>query len=507
MLENDQLKLGALLNYVMIILNISVTLLYTPFMLGLLGQSEFGLYSLVSSIVAYLTILDLGLGNAIVRYTSKLIHEGKTKEQYDFFGMFLLLYTAIGVIVILLGIALFFNIESIFGSSMTDKEVYNSKAMILIMIVNLAFTFPMSIFGSIMVAYERFIFPRIINITRILLNTLTITILLLLGYKAIAIVISQTIFNILTLVVNYIYCKRKLKIKIRHSRFKVDLIKEIFIYSFWIFISSISDKIYWSTGQFVLGAISGTIAISIFALAIQFQSMYIQFSVAISSVFLPRVTGIITKGDDKKHISDLFIRTGRIQNIIIITILLGFVLFGKSFIKLWAGNQYEDSYTIVILFFVALYTPLIQHIGLIILQARNQMKFLSLSYILLAIVALILEVIGTNIGGHIGCATAISLSLIIGQGLIMNIYYKKKQNIDIKKFWREITKMNFMPLVTAIIFYILLQQESKIDSWLSLTLHISIFMIIYTPILYIFSLNKEEKELIKSFIYNKKLVN
>ncbi len=56
----NQLKAGAALNYVVILLNTLVGLLYTPYMLRMMGQSEYGLYSLVASVIAYLTILDLG---------------------------------------------------------------------------------------------------------------------------------------------------------------------------------------------------------------------------------------------------------------------------------------------------------------------------------------------------------------------------------------------------------------------------------------------------------------
>ena len=94
----SQLKIGALLSYVVLALQNLVGLLYTPFMLRMMGKSEYGLYSIAASIVAYLTILDLGFGNAIVRYTAKYRAEGKTDEQYKMFGMFFLLYCGIGLL-------------------------------------------------------------------------------------------------------------------------------------------------------------------------------------------------------------------------------------------------------------------------------------------------------------------------------------------------------------------------------------------------------------------------
>ena len=110
----NQLRVGAALNYVVIILNMLVGLLYTPYMLRMMGQSEYGLYSLVASVISYLTVLDLGLGNAIVRYTAKFRAEGKTTEQYEMFGMFLVLYIIIGVVAFVAGLGIYFNVDTLF---------------------------------------------------------------------------------------------------------------------------------------------------------------------------------------------------------------------------------------------------------------------------------------------------------------------------------------------------------------------------------------------------------
>lgn len=52
----NQIKAGAALNYVIIGINALVGLLYTPYMLRMLGQNEYGLFSLVASVISYLTI-------------------------------------------------------------------------------------------------------------------------------------------------------------------------------------------------------------------------------------------------------------------------------------------------------------------------------------------------------------------------------------------------------------------------------------------------------------------
>ena len=498
---NNQLKAGATLNYVLILLNALVGLLYTPYMLRAMGQNEYGLYSLVASVISYLTLLDLGMGNAIVRYTAKFRAEGKKKEQYEMFGMFLVLYIVIGVIAVVMGMGLYLNVDTLFGNTMTLEELDKARIMMLILTFNLAFTFPMSIFGSIITAYEQFVFPRLLSIIRIILNTIVMVLLLHMGYRAIAMVIVQTSFNVATLVLNYLYCKYRINIHIYFRHFKWGFLKEVSIYSFWILLNVVMDKVYWSTGQFVLGAVSGTIAVSVFAVGIHLESMYMQFSTAISSVFLPKVTAMVTKDCGNERLSSLFIRTGRLQFVVMCFILCGFVVFGRAFIHLWAGLEYTDAYIITVLFFSSLLIPLIQNLGITILQAKNQMKFRSLLYIVIAAIALLFEILLARKMGGIGCAIAISGALFLGQGLLMNIYYKKRQGLDIIGFWKEILKMSIIPFVisTAFIFAI---NKLEISSWLHLFIGILVFTIIYVPLFWRFSMNDEERALLLKPIQN-----
>lgn len=494
----NQLKAGAVLNYVVIVLNVLVGLLYTPYMLRAMGQSEYGLYSLVASVIAYLTILDLGFGNAIVRYTAKYRAEGKQTEQYEMFGMFLVLYVVIGVIALLAGLGLYFNVDKLFDQTMTAEEISRAQTMMLILVFNLAFTFPMSIFGSILTAYEEFVFPKIISIIRIVLNTVIMIVLLQMGYRAVAMVVLLTVFNVISLLLNFAYCKGKLHIQIHFKSFKWEFLREVAVYSFWIFLNVIMDRVYWSTGQFVLGAVSGTIAVSVFAIAIQLEHLYMQFSTSISSVFLPKVTGMVALKNNEKEVSDLFIRVGRIQNIVMSFILFAFIVLGRSFVILWAGADYEEAYIMALLFFVALYIPLIQNLGITILQARNQMQFRSVLYIVIAAFALLGEYFFAKLWGGVGCAVAVSMALLLGQGLIMNVYYHVKQRIDIVQFWKEILKMNILPILISVLFAVVIHETININSWLSFISVAAIYLLFYVFICGKFCLNDSEKNMVLS---------
>ncbi|RLT76447.1 flippase [bacterium J10(2018)] len=490
----NQLKAGVVLNYVIIALNTLVGLAYTPYMLRCLGQNEYGLYSLVASVIAYLTILDFGFGNAIIRYTAKFRAEGKKKEQWEMFGMFLIVYSIIGIIALCGGLGLYFNVDELFDNTMTMSELNQARYMMLLLTFNLAFTFPLSIFGSIISAYENFVFQRVVNIIRIIISTGVLILVLAVGYKAVALVIVQTIFNLVTLILNLIYCKRKLHVKIIFGKLNWTFIKEIATYSFWIFLNAVMDRIYWGTGQFVLGAISGTLAVAIFSVAIMLQQMYMQFSTSIASVLLPKMTAMVAKSNNHKEISDLFIKTGRLQGIVMLFILSGFIVFGKSFIILWAGSGYLDSYYITLIFFVAIFVPLIQNSGVTILQARNQMKFRSLLYVAISVVSLGFQLFLSKKMGPVGCAIAIGGALIIGQGIIMNLYYKLYQNIAIGVFWKEIIKMLPIPIVFTLMGLISLNYCDYSEP-ISLVVGILTYTVTYLILFFLFGMNKLEKEL------------
>ncbi len=498
-MQLNQLKAGAILSYLVMGLSNLVGLLYTPYMLRMMGQSEYGLYSLVASVVAYLTILDLGFGNTIIRYTAKFRAEGKIQEQYSMFGMFVVLYSFISIVAIMLGFVLYFNIESIYGEALTAEELQKTHILMLIMIFNLAFTFPFSIFGSIITAYENFVFQKLIVLIRIILNTVIMIILLQLGFRAIGMVVLITIFNVITQLLNYWYCKTRLKIKIHFHGFDLRFFKELTRYSFYLFLGAIIDRIYWSTGQIVLGAFVGTAAVAVFAVAIQLEQMYMGFSTSISGVFLPKVTAMTAQSQSAKSISDLFIKTGRVQFIVMAFILTGFILFGKQFIILWAGPNYAETYVITLLFFVPLTIPLIQNLGITILQARNQVRFRALLYFFIALLSLALQLLLVKKYGGIGSAVAIASALVIGHIVIMNIYYYKRQEINIPLFWREIGKMSVTPVLVGMAFFILLRYV-KLETITEVGAGIVAFSLVYLPLFWLLSMNGYERDLIKGLV-------
>lgn len=241
----NQRRWGAVLSYVNTILSIVIGLLYTPVMLRLLGQAEFGLYSLIGSMVGYLSVLDMGLGNTLVRYTAKNRADGTKQREAELNGLFLFIYSLIGLVTVGVGLLLYTHIQELFGDTLGAGELSQARVMMVLLIFNFAVSFPLSIFSSVMQAYERFIFLRVTNILRVLLNPLLVLPFLFWGFGSVMMVVVSTVLNLACLLANVYYCFRYL-----HVRFCRGNFEKFFCWKWLGILSSSSSMPLWikSTG-------------------------------------------------------------------------------------------------------------------------------------------------------------------------------------------------------------------------------------------------------------------
>lgn len=497
--NSNQRKLGAVLSYISIIVSTLVQLLYTPFLILKLGQSEYGLYSLINSVIGYLTVLDLGFGNALIVYTAKYRAQKKYDEEKRLHGMFKVIFSIIGVIAAILGLILFLNVNNLFGKSMTPIELNEARIMMLILSFNLFITFQFSIYSSIISAYEKFTFQKIMSIINTILKPLLMIPLLILGYKAIAMTVVLTIANIVVLLSNYMFCRNKLDIRIKFRGFDKTLFKVILGYSIWIFLGVIVDKVNWSVDQFVLGSVAGTTSVSVYSAASTINYLFINLSTAINAVLLPKMSKMVAKNVSDEEITNEFIKVGRIQYYIIFLMCSGLVLFGKEFFIAWLGKEFIDSYYIAIILIIPLCIPLIQNLGISIMQAKNMHKFRSLLLFFIAIANIVISIPLAKAYEGIGSAIGTSISLIVGNVIIMNIYYYKKVGINIIKFWKSVFKMTIQFIIPVVVA-VMLKHFIVLHGYIQVMALGGMYSLIYVITCYLLVMNEYERDIIKKVI-------
>ena len=500
----NQLKAGAIISYISMLLGYIISIAYTPIMIRLLGQSEYGLYNLVASLVSYLGLLSFGFGSAYMRYYSRYKVNNDQDNIAKLNGMFLIVFSVIGFIAMLSGLILVFNIEPILGKQLTMNELHTAKILMIIMVFNLALSFPVSVFKSYIIANEKFVFQNLLQMIKVVANPFIMLPILLMGYKSIGMVIVTTILTMSIDLANLIFCFKKLKIRFVFYQFDFSLMMEMTVFSSYIFLNMIIDQINWNVDKFILGRLYGTVTVAIYGLAAQLNTYYLSLSTAISNVFIPKVNRMVAAKNDNLELTSLFTRIGRIQFIVLALILSGMIIFGKPFIIMWAGVDYHEVYPIVLILMISATIPLIQNIGIEIQKAKNMHQFRSIVYFLIAIGNLFISIPLAKYYGGIGAAIGTAIAQVIGNIIIMNIYYSKKVGINIKYFWKEIFK--FIPsLIIPIILGIIIYQTLDLLNIKVFIVAVLIYLITYIISMWLVGMNKFEKELVKGPLMKMKI--
>ncbi|MGH2079309.1 lipopolysaccharide biosynthesis protein [Aerococcus urinaeequi] len=493
----NQIKSGVILSYVSRIIQIIVGILYTPIMIRLLGQSEYGLYNIAASVISYLGVLNLGFGSAYMRFYSRYREKESEKKLANLNGMFLEIFIGLGIIVVLAGLFLTFNIDIIFGPSLNIDEINTARVLLLILVVNLAFTFISIIFTTYIQANEQFIIQNLLLILNQLASPLITLPMLLLGFGSVGVVLGTTFTNIFVNILSIIYAIKKLEMKFAFDNFEWDLFKEMMHFSFFIFINMIVDQINNNVDKTILGRYQGTTTVAIYSVGTNLNTYYTQLSTSISSVFTPRIHRMESSGANNSEISELFIKVGRIQFILLSLVCSGFLFFGKAFIYFWAGSGYVESFYVAALLMITITIPLIQNLGIEIQRAKNKHQFRSWLYIFMAIGNIIISVPLSQKYGAIGATIGTSLSYLLGNGIIMNWYNNNKIGLDILQFWKEILK--FIPsFIVPSIYGIFTNKLINLNIFTNFIICGFLYIIIFGISIWLFGFNDYEKRLFKS---------
>lgn len=496
--HSKQRQLGIVLTYLQMFLSIIVNIVCTPIILNKLGQNEYGIYNLTSSIISYLSLLTLGFGASYIKFYSKYKANNDEEGEQKLNGLYLIVFSIMGLIALVLGLVLSFNSSIMFNSTYSANDLRIAKILMLLLTLNMAISFPASVFTAIISSQEQFIFQRFVNIGKTVLAPAISIVVIFFGYGSIGMVVVTTIISLIIDLINVFYCIKKLKTKFKFGKIDGGLLKEIAIFSFFIAINQLIDQVNNQTDKIILGKMINASAVAIYAIASTIQTMYVNFSTAVNSVFAPKIHSIINSKEENvdEELTDLFIKIGRVQFFILMLVMTGFIFFGRYFVIKWAGAEYEIAYYLVLILMIPSTVPLIQNIGIEIQRAKNKHQFRSLIYLLVAVINIIISIILCKFYGIVGVTVGTAFANIVGCCVIMNIYYHKKLGINIIKFWKSIAKASFGLVIPAVCGALIMSfvHFNNIAIYLCFIL---LYTIIYIISVYMLGLNQEEKVFVK----------
>ena len=498
-MAKSQLRIGVVLSYVDMAVGSLIPMFYTPIMLELLGQSEYGLYKLAGSVTSYLGLISFGIGSAVTRYMTKYRAEGDKQGEQGVMALFNIFFRIIAVIALVAGIGIVFSINLIYGNSLTEPgQLDEMRILVAILSLTTAFNFLCVPYNAAVTSHERYLFVQVINILLTIGIPVANLIVLFMGFKSIGMALSSFTITLLVRFIYWLYVKKSIKLRPDYKHMPKHLIKEILTFSFWVFVAQMVTQLYNSTDTMIIGAIPmlATIGVAIYNIGMTFTSMMLSFSVGLLNVLTPRINMMVFSGSDNTELTNMMIRVGRLQCYIVSIVCSGFIVFGPEFIHLWAGEGYEDAYWVALATMIPACIPLVQNVAMNIIVAQNKHRFRSLTLLFIAIINVIGTLLAVNPFGIIGAAVVSGLAGVLGQGIILNWYYWKKIGLQIPRFWKDVGKLFIFPAVLAGIF-LFIKQFVSFDSWLWLFAGIIIYSVIFILFNWFVVMNDYEKDILR----------
>ena len=498
----NEKRIGVVLSYAQIITTILVNLIYTPIMLRLVGASEYGVYSLSSSVIGYLALLYAGMTSTYLRYSSIYQKKGDQESVARLNGLFIVLFSALGCCALILGLFLAANLQPVLGNGLTVHEYELARILFIIMAINMALLMPKTVFSTLIISQERFIFIKSLDVLHALLIPVLTLPVLYFGYGSIGMSCVVLFFTGIGLAASMWYCIRKMDCSFCFRNLPFSLLPGMFSFSIFILLQGIMDQFNWHLGKVLLSNFANSTAIAVYSIGVQIDTLFISFGVAFSGVVVPRIYQLVRE-NASQELSELWLRVGRYQFYVVYFIWLGFLLFGKPFIVLWAGENYQDAYIVALLLMLPLPIHLCQILAIEVLRAYNRHRLWTLVHLAGSIIGFLICIPLTKEYGILGVSVGTSITLFIILNFYDNWYYAKYGQLNVLFFFRGVAKLLPAALLCALAGTAI-NELFSIKAWLDLLVVAVAYALAYIVIMYLIGLNEHEKLLVKKIILRSK---
>ena len=501
MKKTNSIKMGAVISYVSIVLNIVSGILYTPWMITKIGQNDYGLYTLAYSLIS-MFVLDFGMSAAVTRFLSKYLAKGESEKANDFLGLIYKIYIAIDAIIFVILLSVFLNINSIY-SNLSYSELQKLEGIFLLVGLFNLISFPFTNLNGILTAHEKFVELKLCDLFNKVTSILLIIIALFNGYGVFTLVFVNVLSGLITIVLKLFIIKRSTQVKVNFKYYNTNVLKEIFGFSMWTTLSGIAQRLIFNITPSIIAIISstGSVGVAIFGLASTIEGYVFTFANAINGMFMPRISRIVAQEKKDEQLLPLMIKVGRLQIILIGMITMGFILFGKTFIvNIWGKGDFVQSYYCAIALIIPSFFYLPMQIANTTIVVENKVKLQTLVLAIMGGINIIFSFASTKYIGALGASISIFIAYMV-RTILMAIIHNNVLHIEMKNFFCN-TFVKFFPsfCVIFLIGIIIRRFNFAGNIYLEFFIDLILFILIYLVVLYKFVMNNEEKKLFLGFL-------
>jgi O-antigen/teichoic acid export membrane protein len=334
--QNRALVVGAAINWAAFATTLVVSFFLAPYLIHALGDARYGVWCVVESILAYFTLFDLGIAACLVRFVARHHAVDERMELNKIVSACLAVFIVAAGGVLLLGGALVPlvapDLERKLGS---PGDV---APFMLLMLANLAFTLPLSVFPTILDGLQRFAAKSAIRLTFVGVRVGGVVYAMETHPGLWSLAIAFTVSNLLEHVALGWLTFRFLP-GLQLSRHCVDraTFKQVRGYSVDAFLAMLAGRITLQTGAIVIGGFLNTAAAAHYAIAVRLVEMAKNLLRSVTTTLTPAVSEREARGDFE-GVRRVLVDGTRGVLYLVLPVHLGLLFFGRPFLTRWIGG-------------------------------------------------------------------------------------------------------------------------------------------------------------------------
>lgn len=331
---------GVASNWVALGCTLVVGFFLSPFVVHRLGNVYYGVWILATSVVSYMSLLDLGLRGAVTRFVSRGYTLGKHLDSSRAVSAALWLRLWISLVIALGSVLLASLAPRLF---LVPPEVRSTVRLVIILTgSSLAVTLLSGVFGGVLAALQRFDLLSALSITQTITRAAGVLWLLSSGRGIVGLAVWELTVAIAAGFALIAICFRAYpELQLFLRRPEGEILRKLWSYSIYIFVINIAIQAIHYTDNLVVGAFVSAQAVTFFAIGGGLIEYLRQLVASLTATFMPLASSFEADGK-QEHLRRLLIQGTRVA--LLIALAVGLTLFfrGPTFIGLWMGNQYAS---------------------------------------------------------------------------------------------------------------------------------------------------------------------
>lgn len=424
--------------------NAAAAFLLAPFLIHRLGATTYGIWILIGSMSSYFGQIDLGVhgsvGRQVAFYRGRTDRHGINSTVSTGFalccGVALIVLTAIA-----LANHLFFSAFTI-----PPEQLQSTRTALYLVMVNLAITFPLSLFDGVLWAHERFDLLNMIDIPAAVLRAGLSCWLVVRGYGLVGLAIMTLTVSVAVgaakLIVS-LRLDRELRISPRYVTRQA--MRELYSYGLKTVVISIARMTRLQFTPLLLGSLLSPAAVTFYSIPKRLLEYTEKLFAASTGVLTPMAASLHARGDDAGQ-REILLRGGRIATTLSLLFLAFFVGLGKPLITLWMGATWSGAYTLLVILALGETIALSQMVtwNMLMGTARHgrQAVFQVTEVIVFAGLA-----VAFRQAEIVGVCLAIALSGSVFRGIAVLISGCRAAEVPLKKFAVEAVLPGALPVL------------------------------------------------------------